>query len=625
LSKTPRFLTKLLLIFLPIAGVFFIMDTPSYLGWDFLREQYYGIVLAIVFASVFLLVPPTKRAARNRVPWYDVILSLLGFGVGLYVAILYPNILVRLGTISPDRIIVGSLAILLVLEGARRLTGWVLPILGLLFILYARFTWLAPGVLQGPGIPWDRLVNSLYLDPNAVLGVPMEVSAVIVIAYILFGNLLSGVGGGEFITNVAIAGFGRFRGGPAKVAVVASGLFGTISGSAVANVMVDGWITIPMMKKTGYKPHVAGAIEAVASTGGQIMPPVMGAAAFIIPEYTGIPYSKVALAAFIPACLYYICLFFQVDLEAGKTGLRGLPKDKLPPLRPVLGQSYLFFIPLAALIYALFILYLAPGKAALFGAASILLLSFFPRLTRFRLSWILEALEKTGAGLLELTLVVAVAGLIIGVVQFSGLGFILPVILGRLAGGNLFLLLIIIGVANIILGMGMPTVAVYVLLAVLMAPALIQLGVGVLAAHLFILYYGILSMITPPVAFAAYAGAAIAGSDSMRTGYTCMRLGILAYIVPFLFIFSPALLLMGPTVNIIVSIVTAIAGCFMLGCTLVGYLFRELNLPMRVLMGLAGIGLLIPIHSQFFMVTLLINIIGGSLALVLLLWERRRR
>jgi TRAP transporter 4TM/12TM fusion protein len=451
----------------------------------------------------------------------------------------------------------------------------------------------------------------------------MEVTAVIVVAYILFGNLLAGVGGGEFITKVAVAGFGRFRGGPAKIAIIASSLFGTISGSAVANVMVDGWITIPMMKKTGYKPHVAGAIEAVASTGGQIMPPVMGAAAFIIPEYAGIPYSKVAIAAFVPAVLYYLCLFIQVDLEAGKTGLRGLPRDQLPPLRGILGESYLFIIPLAALIYALFILYLSPGKAALFAAATILLVSFFPRHTRLRFSWVLEALEKTGGGLLELTMVVAVAGLIIGAIQFSGLGYILPFFLGHLAGGNLFLLLIIIGVVNIILGMGMPTVAVYVLLAVLMAPTLVQLGVGLLAAHLFILYYGILSMITPPVAFAAYAGATIAGSDSMRTGYTCMRLGILAYIVPFLFIFSPALLLIGPTWEIIVSIATAVAGCFFLGCALVGYLFRTLSPQMRVLMGLAGIGLLIPIHSQFFMTTIFINIIGGMLAILLVFWEWR--
>lgn len=625
LNKGLRLLTRLLLIALPVAAVFFIIDAPSYLGWDFLREQYYGIVLAIVLACIFLLVPPTKGSARNRLPWYDVALSILGFVVGLYVAILYPRILWSLGIITPDRVIISAIAIVLVLEGARRLTGWVLPSLGLLFILYGRFTWLAPGIFHGPGIPWNQLVNSLWLDPNAVLGIPMEVTAVIVVAYILFGNLLFNVGGGEFLTNAAMGAFGRFRGGPAKMAVVASGLFGTISGSAVSNVVATGVVTIPLMKRTGYKPHVAGAIEAVASTGGQIMPPVMGAAAFIIPEYTGIPYARVAIAAFLPAVLYYLCLFIQVDLEAGKIGLRGLSQDQLPSLRGILRQSYLFIIPLAALVYALFILFLAPGKAALFAVVSILFVSFFPRQTRLRLSWVLEALEKTGEGLLELTLVVATAGLIIGVINFSGVGFILPLFLSRLAGGNIFLLLLIIGVANIILGMGMPTVAVYILLAVLMAPVLIQLGIGVLAAHLFILYYGILSMITPPVCFAAYAGAALAGADSMRTGYTAMRLGILAYIVPFLFLFSPAFLLMGPLVTIVFSMFTAMAGCFLLGCALVGYLFRGLNPQTRVLMGLAGIGLLIPIQNQFFLATLLINIVGGILALALLVREWRQR
>jgi TRAP transporter 4TM/12TM fusion protein len=625
LSKRLRLLTKLLLTILPLTAVFFIMDTPSYLGWDLLREQYYGMVLAIVLACVFLLIPPTKGAARNRVPWYDVTLSIMGFGVGLYVAILYPEILWWLGIITPDRVIMGTMAILLVLEGVRRLTGWVLPSLGLLFILYARFTWLVPGIFHGPGIPWNQLVNSLFLDPNAVLGIPMEVTAVIVVAYIFFGNLLFGVGGGEFLTNVAMAGFGRFRGGPAKMAVVASCLFGTISGSAVSNVVATGVVTIPLMKRTGYKPHVAGAIEAVASTGGQIMPPIMGAAAFIIAEYTGIAYSKVAIAALLPAILYYMCIFVQVDLEAGKAGLKGLPWKQLPPLRGVLGQGYLFIIPLAALVYALFILYLAPGKAALFGVAFILVISFFRHQTRFRLSWLLESLEKTGQGLVELTLVVAVAGLIIGVITFSGVGFIFPLLLGRLAGGNIFLLLFVIAVANIILGMGMPTVAVYIVLSVLMAPALIQLGVGVLAAHLFILYYGILSMITPPVCFAAFAGASLAGADSMRTGYTAMRLGILAYIVPFLFLFSPTLLLMGPPMNIIMSMVTAIAGCFLLGVALVGYLFRQLSPQMRVLMGLAGIGLLIPIQRHFFMITLLGNIMWGILAFILILWEWRRR
>lgn len=625
LSGRLRLLTKVLPIAIPIVGIFFVMDTPSYMGWSILIEQYYGLFLAMVLACVFLLVPPTKRAARNRVPWYDVILSILGVGVGLYVAVLYPNILWEIGIITPDRVIMSTIAIVLILEGVRRLTGWFLPSLGLLFILFARFNWLVPGVFGGPGIPWDRLFNSLYLDSNAMLGIPMEVTASIVLGFILFGNLLFGVGGGQFLTDIAMAGFGRFRGGPAKMAVVASSLFGTVSGSAVSNVVTTGVMTIPLMKSTGYKPHLAGAIEATASTGGQLMPPIMGAAAFIICEYTGISYTKVIAAALLPAILYYAALFVQVDLEAGKTGLRGLPRDQLPPLRPLLGQSYLFIIPLAALVYALFILFLAPAKAALYGVGSILLVSFFRRETRFRLGWILEALEKTGRGLLELTVIVAVAGFIIGVVLFSGVGFVLPLVLGQLAGGNVYLLLLIVAVASIILGMGMPTVAVYILLAVLLAPSLIQLGVEPLAAHLFILYYGILAMITPPICFAAFAGAAVAGADSMRTGFTAMRLGILAYPVPFLFVFSPALLLMGAPGNIVVSMVTAIAGCFLVGAALVGYLFRGLSPQMRLLMGLVGMGLLIPIQSKFFMVTLLSNIIWSSLALVLLLREWRRR
>lgn len=625
LNRDLRFFTRILLILLPLAGIFFIMDTPSYLKWSFLREQYYGIVLTLVLPLTFLLIPATNKAPRDRIPWYDAILSILGAIVGLYLVILYPKILTRLGIISLDRIFISGIAILLILEGARRMTGWALPILGIFFIFYARYTWLVPGMFKGPGIPWDRLVNSLFLDPNAVLGIPMEVTAVIVVAYILFGNMLFGVGGGEFLTKFAMSLFGRYRGGPAKMAVAASCLFGTISGSAVSNVVATGVVTIPLMKRTGYKPHLAGAIEAVASTGGQIMPPIMGAAAFIIAEYTGIPYSKVAISAFLPALLYYICLFFQVDLEAGKTGLKGLANEQLPPLKGILNEAYLFIIPLGALIYALFIMYLSAGKAALFGVIFIMIISFIRSKTRFRGGWLLQSLENTGKGLLELTLVVATAGLIIGAINFSGVGFIFPLLMGRLAGENILLLLIIISIANIILGMGMPTVAVYILLSVLMAPILVQLGLNVLAAHLFILYYGILSMITPPVCFAAYAGASLAGADSMKTGYTAMRLGILAYIVPFLFIFSPSLLMMGRVFNIVISFLTAVAGCFMLGCALVGYLYRGIGAKMRLLMGISAILLLIPLQSSFFATTLGINILGVILASFLIFLERRRK
>lgn len=625
LSGGWRVLTKLLLSAIPVVGCFFMLDIPFYLGWAIMKEQYFGIFLALVLGCVFLVFPPTREAPRDRVPWYDAILSVLSFGVGLYVALLYPRILEKLGVITPDRVILSTIAILLIFEGLRRVTGWILVGLGLVFILYARFTWLVPGIFSGPGISWERLSNYLFLDPNAMLGTPMEVTAGIVLAFILFGDLLFGVGGGPFLTNMAMSTFGRFRGGPAKMAVVASGLFGTISGSAVANVAATGVMTIPLMKQTGYRPHIAGAVEAVASTGGQLMPPIMGAAAFIMAEFISVPYREVAIAAALPAILYYITLFVQVDLEAGKAGLRGLPGEKLPPLRGVLEQSYLFVIPLFVLIYSLFILSLTPEKAALMGALSILLISFFQRQTRFRIAWLFEALEKAGRGLLEIGVIVAMAGFIIGVIHYTGVAFLLTMSLVHLAGGNVYILMLIIAGVGIILGMGMPTTAVYILLAVLLAPALVQLGIGVMAAHLFVLYTGMLSMITPPVCLAAYAAAAIAGADAMRTGYAAMRLGIVAFILPFLFVLSPALLLMGPPRDIAVAISTAVIGCFLLGSGATGYLFHELNMLKRVLMVLAGIGLLIPAQIQIFKIGLVSDLIGGSLALVLVLWEWRRR
>lgn len=619
-----RWVTRVLLTGLAPVGCFFIIDAPSYLGWPFLREQYYGIILAIVLPCVFLLVPPTKRLVRV-LPWFDILLAIAGFGIGMYVAVLYPQILRLLGIITPDRVIMGTIAILLVLEAVRRFTGWILPILGVLFILYARFSWIVPGVMGGDGIPWPKLANSLFLGTQALLGVPMEVTAVTVLPFILFGSFLFCAGGGAFLTDFAMSVLGRFRGGPAKMAVVSSSLFGTISGSAVANVTFSGVVTIPMMKRTGYKAHVAAAIEATASTGGQIMPPVMGAAAFLIPQYTGIPYSSVALAAFIPALLYYIGIFVQVDLEAGKIGIKGLPSSQLPPLRGVLKQSYLFVVPLAVLVYALFIMALDPGKAALLGTAAILFVSLYRRETR-NLSWVVKAFADTGRSLLELTVVVAMAGFIIGVITSTGLGFLFPLFLGRLAMGNVYLLLLITAVAALILGMGMPTVAVYVLVAVMLAPALVEMGITKLGAHLFIFYWGMLASITPPVCFATFAAAAIANADSMRAGYSAMRIGILAYPVPFLFALGPALLLMGSPVEVVVAVVTAVCGAFLLGAAAIGYIFRSLSSHIRVLMGIAGIALLMPVQQgQFYTIALFSNITGGIVAVLLLWWEWRMR
>lgn len=622
LSKPWQFFTRVLFVGLPIVAVFFIADVPYYLGLAILREQYYGIFLAMVLGCVFIAVPPSKGAARDRVPWYDILFSFLSFCVGLYLVLFYPDILLKLDLITPTRLAMSAITIVLILEGVRRLTGWVLLGLGLFFILYARFAWLVPGMFGGPGMPWDRLLNYLFVDTNALLGIPMMVATVIVLPLILFGNVLFGVGGGTFLTDFTMSTFGRFRGGSAKISVVASSMFGTVSGSAVANVATTGIMTIPMMKRAGYPPHIAGAVEAVASNGGQLVPPIMGAAIFIMAEFTSIPYREIAIAALIPAFLYYLCVFVQVDLEAAKTGLKGVPRDQLPQLRKVLRQCYLIVVPLAVLVFALFILWYTPAKSALLAVLSVLILSLVQHATRLRVAWLLEALEKTGRAMLELSLIVALASLVIGVINATGLGFVLSLFLGQLAGENIFLLLFIIAGTSILLGMGLPTTCLYIVLAVLMAPSLTDAGIGTMAAHLFILYFGLMSMTTPPICLAAYAAAAIADSDPMRTGFAAMRLGITAYVIPFIFAFFPALLFEGPPLEIIVALITAMLGCFLLASAVTGYLFRELGLLMRVMMSLAGIILMIPVQQgNLFTFGLLGNIVGGVIALLLLLRE----
>ena len=622
LDGWPGRLVKVIFIAMPVIGCFFIMDVPFYLELSILREQYYGLILAMVLPCTFILVPMTKGSPKDRVPWYDAVLAVLGAVVGLYITIFYWAINLDLGTVTPDRVIIGTIALALILDASRRVTNWFLAAFGLFFILFPHLSWLFPDLLGGLSLPYSVQVNYLFLETNGMLSIIFGVAAVIVLAFILFGNLLFSIGGGVFITNVAMAAFGRFRGGPGKMAVVGSSIFGTISGVAVANVATTGVVTIPLMKRVGYKPHIAGAIESVASTGGQICPPIMGATAFVMAEMLGMPYQKVVIAAIIPAFLYYATIFFQVDMEAGKAGLKGLPREQLPKIIKVLGKSHFFIIPFAVLLYALFGLYLTPAKAALVGVASIVIMGFFlQKETRFRIGWIIEGLHQTGRALLQLGSIAALAGIVVGTIAYTGVGFIISLYLGEFAGGNLFILLPMVAVASLIMGMGMPTLSVYIILAVLLAPAMVQLGVDPLAAHLFILYLGTASMVTPPICIAAYAGAAIAKASPVRTGFAAARFGVIAYIVPFLFIFFPGLLFKGPPGGIILAVATALFGCFVLSAALSGYLFRKLGPIKRIIFALAGIGLLIPIGSSFDIFTLSANIAGGVLALLLILIE----
>jgi TRAP transporter 4TM/12TM fusion protein len=421
------------------------------------------------------------------------------------------------------------------------------------------------------------------------------VAAVVIIAFILFGGLLAATGGSAFFTDAALLGMGRFRGGAMKIAVLASGLFGSISGSAVANVAGTGVITIPMIKRNGYPAHKAGAIEAVASTGGQLMPPVMGAAAFLMAEFLSIPYSSVVLAALVPALLYYVALFIQADLEAARLGISGVPKSEMPPRRPVLQGAH-FLLAFVLLIWALFWLRWQPERAALLAAVSVIVTSliFGYRGVRPSIRTLLGSIAGTGHVVVEIILISAGAGIVIGVLNVTGLSFNLTYALVQIGGGNMILLLALSAIVCIVLGMGLPTLGVYVLLAALVAPALIEVGIEPIAAHLYVLYFGMMSMITPPIAMAAFAAASIARAPAMATGFAAMRFGWSAYVIPVLFVFSPTLLLIGAPMEVGVAIVTATVGVWLVSAALAGYFSSRLSLVMRGLFVLFGLMALVP-------------------------------
>jgi TRAP transporter 4TM/12TM fusion protein len=426
------------------------------------------------------------------------------------------------------------------------------------------------------------------------------VATTIVIAFVFFGALLFASGGSAFFTDIALTLMGRYRGGSAKIAITASCMFGMISGSAVSNVASVGVITIPMMRRGGYPAHVAAAIEAVASTGGQLMPPVMGAAAFLMAEFLQVPYRDVAIAAALPALLYYYALFIQADLLAARSGLTSIQGDAIPPLRQVLKQGWHFVLPFAMLIYGLFWLNWSPEMSAL--SASAVLMVTGPTLgygdKKLKFGDILEALRSTGIASLDLLMITAAAGFIIGVLNITGLSFSLTLLLVQVGSGNLWLLLILAAIVSIILGMGMPTVGVYVLLAALVAPAMVKIGLSPMASHMFVMYFGMMSMITPPVALAAYAAASLAHTDPMKTGWIAVRFGWIAFIIPFLFIRAPSLLLEGDPISVATAFITALAGVWLICAAFAGYALRLLSTPMRIGFGIAGLLLFIPAEAM---------------------------
>jgi len=579
---------------LVILGVLWVLEIYFYFKLTPMINQYIGSFMGLTLGGVFLTIPARKGQPVDKVPWYDWIMFACSLCVGFYVAIFYPSIQYSVNLETPTRVVLGGITILLTLEALRRVIGWVMVGLTCFFLLYAPLAGYFPGILEGRGIPLGQLFNYLYVDSNAILGIPITVASTIILAFVLFGHGLSVTGGSQFFMDLSTALMGRYRGGPAKMAVAASSLFGTISGAAVANVVTTGVITIPMMKRTGFKPKVAAAIEAAASTGGQLMPPVMGASAFLIAELLAVPYRDVVIAAIIPAVLYYFTIFIQIDLEAAKFNIKGLSSSELPDVKMVLKTSWADIIPLLILIVTLFFLNYRPAKAGIISAFAVLLISLLKKHNRLNWQKIHKMVINTGRGALEISAICCAAGIVIGVLNISGLGFGLSLQLVKSLGHNLFLLLVLSAIVCIILGMGMPTVAVYILLAVLVAPALTDLGIVPMAAHLFIFYFGMMCMITPPVCLASFAAAAIADAPPMKTGFTSMRLAVVALVIPFLFVLEPSLIMIGSPLRILLAIITAAIGCYFIGVGLSGFLFTPLSTRNRFFALLGGVGMLIP-------------------------------
>jgi TRAP transporter 4TM/12TM fusion protein len=548
-----------------------------------------------MFMSVlaFLLYRGRKNSKRKTPTITDLIFAALALIAGLYIFFNWQAVVERAGMPIERDIYFGILMIIVVLEAARRAVGAALAYTALAFLLYAYFGPWMPGLFAHKGYDIERLINVMYTSTEGIFGIPMAVSSTYIVLFVLFGAFLSKCGGGKFFIDFAFSLTGRARGGPAKAAVISSAFMGTMSGAAVANVVTTGTFTIPLMKKSGYPARVAGAIEAVASTGGQIMPPIMGAAAFIMSEFTEIPYLKIATAAVIPALLYFFAVYLMVDSQARKQGLKGLPREALPRVGATLAWGGHLFIPLIVLIVMLVWAY-SPMKSVFWGIVLIVVIGMMRRTTRVGPWKLIEALEYGARNAVTIATACAAAGIIVGVIALTGLGLKFSDSLVSLSGGNIFLALFFSMIASLILGCGMPTTAAYVVLASLAAPVLIRLGVPVLAAHLFIFYFGCVSTITPPVALSSYAGAGLAGADATSVGNTAFKFGLVAYIVPYMLVYGPSLLMQGGPVRIVTSVATACLGVIAFTSGLQGYLRRECSWWERILLVAAGLCLIFP-------------------------------
>ena len=617
MSKLQGSIISLFAFAITFTAVFWSSGAPLWFDWRVYPEQILLVALALAMAVAFLTRPGSFQ-------YLSIILAILSLLFGSWLAVRFPILSENVFYHPTEALLVSLLGLVLILEAVRRTMGWSLIVILGLVCLYALFSSNFSGPLQSRSISPDRLLKFLVLDSASLAGAALTIAVAVVVPFLILAQLLLATGGAKFFSDFSLALAGRKRGGAGKIAILGSAFFGSVSGSAVSNVASTGAITIPMMKDGGYQKETAGAIEAAASTGGQLMPPIMGAAAFLLAENLQANYIDVMKAALIPSILYYISLFMFADLEAGRRQIDRVPEHMIPSLSAVMKRGWFVFIPFALILIALFNFNLRPETAALVAVFSFIIISLFLRYdgSKLDLSLFLKSFISAGKAAVEIILICAIAGMIIGLVARSGLSFGLGFFLVQLGKSSLLLLLIVTAVVCIVMGMGLPTVGVYLLLASLAAPPLVELGLNPMAAHLFVLYFGMLSMLTPPVAIAAFVAANLAKAHAMRTALEAVRIGWPAYLIPFIFIATPELLLNGSFTSILFMFVKSLIGVAVITSGIVGFWKVELKSFERFLLMISGVVVLLPMSLTDEIVWL---IFGAVLITFGIFWRSAKR
>ncbi len=576
--------------------------------------QHRSLHVSMMLGLCFLMYPFSKKSSFRSASWLDWLLVAASIGVVLYVWIDYMGVVERAGMPDTADLVVATVLVVLVLEAARRSAGWALPVLSLMFIAYGLFGREIPGIFGHRGYTWLQLSNHFFANTEGIYGTSVSVAASYIFLFILFGAVMGKSGMGAFFNDLAMALAGHTKGGPAKVAVLSSGLLGSINGSAVANVVTTGAFTIPLMKKTGYSKDFAGAVEASSSVGGQLLPPVMGAAAFIMAEILSIPYSTIIVHAAIPALLYYLGIIVQVQLRAGKTNLVGIPRDRLPLVRNVMKDKGHLLIPIFLLLYLL----LFSGTTVVFSAVitivATIVVAGFKKSTRMSFKDICDAFADGATQTVAVAIACACVGIIIGVISKTGFGLTMANTIITLGDKSLAVTLIFTMITCMILGMGVPSIPAYIITATVAAPALAKLGIAAVSAHLFAFYYAMFANLTPPVALAAFAAAGISGGDPMRTGFAAVKLAIAGFIVPFMFVYSPQLMLIDTSLMEGIRVVIgACIGVFMIGVAVEGYLFTNVNVFSRLLSAGGALALIDSgVHTDMAGIVVLAVLVGSQ-------------